>query len=124
MKFRMVVQPKAAFNAWATHMASTATKPKSGLALAGEKLFMASTCVECHTIDMAGSKASGTAAPNLTHLASRWTIGAGAARMNMADAMGWIHEPSHFKPGVLMPGYPLLTHQQIKSLAAYLMSLK
>jgi cytochrome c oxidase subunit 2 len=124
MKFRMVVQPKGAFNAWASHMKGPASKPSGGLALAGEKLFMSSTCVECHTIDMPGSKAGGTAAPNLTHLASRWTIGAGAARMTLGDAMGWVHQPSHFKPGVLMPGYPLLSQHQLKSLATYLMSLK
>lgn len=124
MKFRMVVQPRAAFNAWAAHMKGPAVKPTSGLAAAGEKIFMSHTCVECHTIDMKGSKASGTAAPNLTHLASRWTIGAGAARMTLGDAMGWVHQPSHFKPGVLMPGYPLLSKHDTKALAAYLMSLK
>lgn len=124
MKFRMVVQPTSAFNAWAKHMQAPATKPSGGLALAGEKLFMASTCVECHTIDMTGSKANGPSAPNLTHLASRWTIGAGAARMTTGDAMAWIHNPSHFKPGALMPGYPLLSKHQIKELATYLMSLK
>jgi cytochrome c oxidase subunit 2 len=90
----------------------------------GQKIFMTHTCVECHTITYPGSKAGGTVAPNLTHLASRWTIGAGAAPMTQQDAMAWVRQPSHFKPGVLMPGYPLFTTQQLNALATYLLSLK
>lgn len=124
MKYRVVVQPKAQFDAWAKHMASDAAQPSGGAAALGQKVFMSHTCVDCHTITYPGSKAGGTVAPNLTHLASRWTIGAGAAPLTQADAEAWIRQPSHYKPGVLMPGYPLLSKQDIHALAAYLMSLK
>jgi cytochrome c oxidase subunit II len=121
----LVVQPGAQFAAWAKHMASSAAKPASGsLAAQGQKIFMTHTCVACHTITYPGSQAGGVVAPNLTHLASRWTIGAGAAPMTPQAAAQWIDQPSSFKPGVLMPGYPLLTNKDRQALAAYLMSLK
>jgi cytochrome c1 len=44
--------------------------------------------------------------------------------MTQQDAMAWVRQPSHFKPGVLMPGYPLFTTQQLNALATYLLSLK
>ena len=41
----------------------------------GQQIFLGSACEYCHTI--AGTNASGTIGPDLTHLASRLSIGAG-----------------------------------------------
>jgi cytochrome c oxidase subunit 2 len=123
MKFRMIVQPRGAFNAWVKHMQSPAAKPTSGLALRGEKVFASHTCIECHSID--GLKgANGTVAPNLTHVGSRWAIAGGAAPVTVSALEQWIRGPSHFKPGALMPPYPLLSNADNRALATYLYSLK
>jgi len=122
MKFQVVVQSKSQFDAWASHEKSNAVTPTTTLAAQGYKVFITNTCVDCHTIN--GTRAGGTNAPNLTHVASRWTIGAGAAPMSLANLEKWVRDPTSFKPGALMPPYPLLSKQELNALATYLYSLK
>jgi cytochrome c oxidase subunit II len=127
MKYRVIVQSPAAFQAWAKHEHSPASgTAKSShqptLVAAGEKVFLNNTCVNCHAIT--GTSAGGAVGPNLTHFGSRWTIGAGAAPLDQQDLESWIADPNTFKPGVLMPPYPFLSHQDLHALAAYLLSLK
>lgn len=120
MKFQMVVQSPAQFAAWVADQSKPGATA-GGLAAAGRKIFMSNTCVSCHAIT---GTSGGAVGPNLTHLASRWSIGAGAAPMTAQDIMGWIRSPYTYKPGVLMPGYPLLSNHDVQALAAYLLSLK
>jgi len=127
MKYRVIVQPPAAFQAWAKHERSAAagttkSSHQTALVAAGEKVFLSNTCVSCHAVT--GTPAGGAVGPNLTHLGSRWTIGAGAAPLDQQDLERWIADPSTFKPGVNMPPYPFLSHQDLHALAAYLLSLK
>jgi cytochrome c oxidase subunit 2 len=121
MKFRTVVQSPAQFAAWVKQQTSSPA-PVHGMAAQGKKLFLASTCANCHAIT--GTPAGGVVGPNLTHVASRWSIGAGAAPVDTSDMMAWIQDPNTYKPGVVMPGYPLFSQQQLRALAAYLLSLK
>lgn len=126
MKYRVIVQSPAAFQAWARHQrapaAGTSGGAQTALVAAGQKVFLGNTCVNCHAVT--GTSAGGAVGPNLTHLGSRWTIGAGAAPLNQQDLERWIADPTTFKPGVLMPPYPFLSHQDLHALAAYLLSLK
>lgn len=122
MKFRLIVQTQSAFQAWASHMTS-APPAMSGEAAMGQKIFQRSTCVDCHAIGaLAG--AGGEVGPNLTHVASRWSIAAGATPLTVSDVQEWIKNPEYYKPGVLMPGYPLLSQKDLHALAVYIMSLK
>jgi cytochrome c oxidase subunit 2 len=123
MKYRVVVETPAQFRAWAANQIKPAAKPH-GLAAQGQKVFYQNTCISCHFVDAPGSPAHGTVGPNLTHLGSRWTIGAGAAPLTTTDLMAWIRDPSSYKPGVLMPPYPLISQKDLRALAAYLISLK
>ena len=122
MKFRMVVETPTQFRAWVKAQLQKAVRPHDPLTLAGEKLFLSSSCVSCHAIN--GIPAGGAVGPNLTHIGSRWTIGAGAAPLTMTDLMAWIHTPETYTPGVVMPGYPLFSNHDLQALAAYLLSLK
>lgn len=122
MKFREVVQTPAQFNAWIKSQQALAAKPKTALQKRGLKVFLSNTCVNCHAIN--GTTAGGAVGPNLTHLASRWTIGGGAAPMSEKTLEKWIDDPNSYKPGVVMPGYPFLSKQDLHALAAYLISLK
>ncbi|HEX6508979.1 MAG TPA: cytochrome c oxidase subunit II [Chloroflexota bacterium] len=131
MKYRVVVQTPAAFAAWAHHEIAGAANPskargstaasKSTLVY-GSKVFLSNTCVNCHAVT--GTPAGGAVGPNLTHIGSRWTIGAGALPMSEPNLESWIYNPSSYKPGVLMPPYPFLSAKDLHALAAYLYSLK
>lgn len=122
MKFREVVQTPAQFKAWVKHQQQPAVKPSTGLAAAGQKVFLRNTCVNCHAIN--GTSAGGAVGPNLTHVASRWAIAAGAAPVTENDIMQWVRNPYTYKPGVVMPPYPFLSTKDLHALAAYLITLK
>lgn len=123
MKYRLVVQPPAQFQAWARHQQTTAATASGSEIALGRHVFQSNTCINCHAIT--GLKgAGGAVGPNLTHLASRWTIAAGAAPLTQNDLMEWIKNPTAYKPGVLMPGYPFLSQRDLHAVAAYLMTLK
>jgi cytochrome c oxidase subunit 2 len=104
----------------------------------GMKTYSSSACIGCHTI--AGNPMSiGVTGPNLTHIATRSTIGAGLYPNDAAHMARWLKNARLMKPGNLMP--PLgkdqidpatgkkaltgvLTDQQIADIVAYLMALK
>jgi cytochrome c oxidase subunit II len=123
MKYRVIVQRPVQFKAWLEGQLADAAKPV-GLAAVGQRVFNSNTCVSCHVLTYPGTPAHGVVGPNLTHLAIRWTIGAGAAPLTKSDLMAWIRDPNSYKPGVLMPGFPLLSQSDLDALATYLISLK
>ena len=86
----------------------------------GAQLFMTSTCAMCHAVQ--GTPAGATAAPDLTHLASRRTLGAGTLPNERNALAAWISDPQRFKPGVNMPGHAF-TPDDMQALIAYLESL-
>jgi cytochrome c oxidase subunit 2 len=86
----------------------------------GQQLFVSTTCVMCHTIG--GTTASATHAPDLTHLASRHSLGAGTLPNTSADLKRWIRDPHVFKPGVNMPATNL-PDDDLDAIVAYLETL-
>jgi cytochrome c oxidase subunit II len=87
----------------------------------GREVFMSSSCVYCHTI--AGTEARGTLGPDLTHLASRQTLGAGVLPNDTGNLAAWILDPQSVKPGNAMPGTDL-AGDDLQALLAYLESLE
>ena len=79
-------------------------------------------CAACHTIR--GSQAQGTLGPDLTHVGSRLSIGAGTLPTDAAQIARWIASSQHIKPGNLMPAFRELGGEELASLAAYLASLR
>ncbi len=116
MRIRVVVQSQAEFNSWLVAQASLAATGGDG-----ERVFLSNICVNCHTIR--GTTAAGTAGPDLTHVASRATIGAGVLPNDVAHMRAWLADPQRFKPGSLMPRVPL-ADADLDALAAYLGSLR
>jgi len=88
----------------------------------GRTVFAASGCGACHTIR--GTEANGLAGPDLTHVGSRRTLGAGILPNNQGVMAGWIADSQGLKPGNRMPSYPVMTGQDLRAAAAYLESLK
>jgi cytochrome c oxidase subunit 2 len=84
----------------------------------GRELFMASGCGACHRV--AGTEANGLAGPDLTHLASRLTLGAGILPNHRGTLMGWIADSQSIKPGNRMPTYDRLSAEELNHIAAWL----
>jgi len=114
----VVAHPPAEFAAWRLRQAA----PAAASTLPGAAVFSASGCGACHTIR--GTGANGLAGPDLTHVGSRQTLGAGVLPNNQGTMAGWIADSQGVKPGNRMPAYPVLTGQELRDVAAYLESLK
>jgi cytochrome c oxidase subunit II len=118
MLLRVYVDSPEQFAAWVQQQRQPGVQD-AGVA-AGRHVFETQACTNCHTI--AGTAATGTFGPDLTHLASRATIASGAALNTPANLRAWINDPNHFKPGALMPAMQL-NDEQVDQLVAYLTSL-
>lgn len=102
-------------------MENTSLDPAKLDARAGQYVFEHESCISCHTV--AGTVANGRYGPDLTHLMSRETLGAGAASMSPGNLEAWIADPNRFKPGCLMPAMHLSDRQNAQ-ITAYLQTLK
>jgi cytochrome c oxidase subunit 2 len=84
----------------------------------GAALFQSAGCAACHRI--ADTPANGIAGPDLTHVGSRRTLGAGILPNNTGTMMGWIGNSQAIKPDNRMPPYTVLSGEELTALAAYL----
>jgi cytochrome c oxidase subunit 2 len=121
MLFLVVAQPPDEFAAWLEQQQQPAAVPAEPLAQQGLQVFLAAGCVECHAVR--GTDATGNLGPDLTHIASRRTLGAGILPNNPGNLGGWIADPQHIKPGNLMPDSPL-TGEELQALLAYMATLR
>lgn len=121
MRIRVIVQSQTDFAAWEQAQIVVPETPTSGKAGEGAKAFLEGPCVACHTI--AGTIAQADIGPNLTHVSTRKTLGAGVLENNPANLAAWIGDPQAFKPGNLMPVLHL-PENQIEAIVAYLEALQ
>jgi cytochrome c oxidase subunit II len=121
MAFLIVAEPSDSFSAWLVRQRDTAMTPTDSLALRGQEVFLASSCVMCHAIG--GTPAGSRIGPDLTHLASRRTIAAGTLPNTRGNLAGWIVNPQTIKPGVKMPATSLGS-DDLQALLSYLETLK
>jgi cytochrome c oxidase subunit II len=121
MGMLVFAEPKARFRTWLRQQAAPAAPPRTPLEQRGRQVFENGPCASCHTIR--GTSARGYVGPDLTHLASRTTLG-GVTIPNRPDYLSrWIVDSQHFKPGNEMPDLQL-SRAQLRALVAYLGSLK
>jgi cytochrome c oxidase subunit 2 len=121
MQFVVVAKPWDEYVAWLGQQRQPAREPSDPLAQQGLQVFLTTGCIQCHRI--AGTEATGKLGPDLTHLASRRTLAAGAIPNTLGNLSGWITDPQHTKPGTLMPPTDL-TGTELQALLAYLASLQ
>jgi cytochrome c oxidase subunit 2 len=121
MALQVSADPPAQYEAWAAGQREPAPAPLTAEQQRGQKVFLDSTCVMCHTI--AGTTAQARLGPDLSHLASRRTIAAGMLPNNRGHLAGWIADPQSIKPGVNMPANALPA-DDLQALLAYLETLK
>ena len=122
MAFRVVVHERPDFEAWLQRQRAPAAQPRSELAAAGAEGFLANGCGACHTVR--GTEALGTVGPDLTHVGSRLSLGAGTLPNDAAAFGRWLALTDDVKPGVHMPAFGMLPADEIRALAAYLEELQ
>lgn len=121
MKIRVMVRPPSELAAWERSQLRVPATPAEGEAGRGARLFQERTCQNCHAI--AGTKATGKVGPDLTHVADRETLGAGALDNSLTNLTAWIANPQRYKPGCYMPDLHL-TGTEPHEIAAYLEALR
>jgi cytochrome c oxidase subunit 2 len=121
MAIAIVAEPPEAFEAWLAHQREPARPPADALAVRGQQVFNGSSCVLCHAI--AGTTAGGRLGPDLTHVASRTSLAAGALPNSIGNLAGWLLDPQGVKPGAHMPATALAA-PDLHALLAYLEGLQ
>jgi mono/diheme cytochrome c family protein len=152
MRFKVVAHEAADFDSWLDDMRRPTLPPDPGSPAAAGQAIFAGNCSMCHSnqtyIPAVARSESDTqfsrqaqflkdpegsrivAAPNLTHLATRRTIGAGLEELNEGTLSAWIRDPSSIKPGNRMKKLADvyrrggLSDEQVNQVVAYLMTLK
>lgn len=117
----VVADEPAEFDRWLAANARPAAVPDTPQEKRGEQVFLGSSCVYCHRV--AGTNATGMVGPDLTHLASRRSLGSALIPNRKGYLAGWILDPQHIKPGNKMPGTDL-SGPELQQLLAYLESLR
>ena len=119
----VVAMPRDEFDAWMAGQARAAAAPTDALAARGLQVFQDNGCGACHVVRGA-PEATGLAGPDLTHVGSRRTIGAGILPNNRGTLAGWIADSQGIKPGNRMPSYTTLSGDELQAVAAYLDGLE
>ncbi len=119
MLLRVTVHPRNEFDRWVAAQRAVAAEASEGRA--GRDVFTSVACISCHTVK--GTPANGVFGPDLTHLMSRATIGAGVAPNTPETLRAWVKDPAVLKPGARMPAMNL-SRDQLDQLVAYLTTLR
>lgn len=122
MSFYAVVTERAEFERWLEDQMRPALEPASDLAARGRDRFIANGCGACHAVR--GTPADGLVGPDLTHVASRRSIGAGLLPAERESFYRWTAHTDEVKPDVLMPSFGMLPDEDLDAIAAYLEGLR
>lgn len=121
MRISVIAQTREEFDAWEKEQLRIPKTPTSGEAAKGGKIFLTEACMNCHTVR--GTAAAARVGPDLTHLNTRETIGAGVLMNTSENLKKWLSNPQAYKPGSLMPNMKL-SNDEVNQIAAYLETLK
>jgi cytochrome c oxidase subunit II len=128
MRFKVVVQTKADFEAWRLEQMAPARKAQTELEKQGEALFAGgAACSSCHYLEPdKGWDSTVDAAkigPNLSHIGSRKHFAGAIAPLDKKNLTAWLRNPQEFKPGSKMV-IRKLKDDEVTALVAYIQSLK
>ena len=88
----------------------------------GREVFLTARCTVCHTV-RGVAVAEEPVAPDLTHVASRATLAAGALPNRTGDLAGWVVDAETIKPGAGMP-VNNIGSGELQALLAFLQTLR
>jgi cytochrome c oxidase subunit 2 len=123
MHFLMIAQSPEEFNDWLIRQQQppVAVTTLSESAQRGQQVFFEVGCATCHAIS--GTAAVSAFGPNLTHFASRQTLGSASLPNNRGNLAGWVVNAQSIKPGSHMP--PMnIPAQDLHPLLDYLETLQ
>lgn len=120
MAFRLVAHSRADFEAWLAARQQPPAEPADGKLRRGREAYLNGGCASCHSIQ---GVSEGDIGPDLTHVGSRLTLGAGQFDNSPGGLAGWIANPQALKPGNRMPP-SYLTPDELHAIVHYLWSLK
>jgi cytochrome c oxidase subunit 2 len=115
MAFPVVVHEAEDYAAWLMAERAPATT-------VGAEPFLSAGCGACHVVR--GVSETGAVGPDLTHFASRRSIGAGTLELTRANLEDWLVAPAHIKPGVRMPSFATLPDADRSAIVDFLLELK
>jgi cytochrome c oxidase subunit 2 len=121
MALDVIVESGADFERWRASQLASPPPPQAPRQQAGLRVFMDAACSVCHAIS--GTPAYGQLGPDLTHVASRRSLAAGALANTPENLRRWLTNPQQVKPGNHMP-VVTLDANQLDTLTAYLSSLQ
>lgn len=118
MQLRVIAQEPKDFAKWAAEQQQPQAENQQ--VAEAKKTFESLACVNCHAIR--GTSSIGKFGPDLTHLMTRQTIGAGVLDNNQQNLRTWVNDPQGPKPGCFMPSFKL-TNGELDQVVTYLQSL-
>jgi cytochrome c oxidase subunit 2 len=116
----VVAHEADSYAAWTESERAPAATPLDSLAARGAGVFEVA-CAACHTVR--GTLATGARGPDLTHVASRLTIGAGTLTNTREHLTAWVADAQRIKPGNAMPTMRL-RDDDLRAVVAYLETLR
>jgi cytochrome c oxidase subunit II len=119
MLLSVYVQRRAEFDAWIREQEQASVQDPA--VAPGRRIFETSACINCHTVR--GTIADGRFGPDLTHLMSRGTLGAGVVPNTPKNLKLWVENPDAIKLGCLMPAMNL-DPKPLDELVTYLETLR
>jgi cytochrome c oxidase subunit II len=121
MAFVVVADEPSVFDRWVDAQRRIPPSPNEPLASRGQRVFVNGSCAGCHTV--AGTSATGTLGPDLSHISSRIGLAAETLSNTPADMTRWLSSTQQVKPGALMPQIDL-SADELRALVAYLETLQ
>jgi cytochrome c oxidase subunit II len=124
MGLLVIAQPPDRFAVWQQAQARPAEASTDARVAIGAAVFARADCGLCHAVrGGAHSTPPAEAGPDLTHVASRRTLGSATVPNTAQNLRQWIIDPHRLKPGVRMPA-TRLPDEELDALVAYLESLR
>jgi len=119
MAMYIVADSPSDYLAWHRGQLAQAATPQTEAVRLGQAAFVAN-CAACHAVR--GTAAGGILGPDLTHLMSRSTIGAGLLPNTPGNLAAWIADSQALKPGSRMPKL-VLSGPDLNAVVTYLETL-
>jgi cytochrome c oxidase subunit II len=122
MRIAVMAETRESFDRWASGQMAGRAPAQTDAVRDGERLFENGSCALCHTVR--GTTASGRVGPDLTHVATRATLAAGTLVNNLGNLEAWLINAPSLKPGTQMPVMTGYTGAELRTIAAYVASLR
>jgi len=114
MRIMVIADSPDDFAAWIKQQAGVPPNPVTADEQLGAKIYRENICTNCHLRSVG---------PDLTHVASRRTLAAGALENTPENLAAWLRDPDDFKPGSNMPNFKL-SDGDVRALVAFLETQK